>query len=123
MQWWSLPFPQYNTTTASGVASLIVAAVVVGLLIHVAARLVIKKDDIHRALLAGVYGMLAAFWGFTITHIGILAFLFALALFVVVILIAYRTKLPQAIAVGAVAWVTWLVANALLHHLQLRLAT
>lgn len=118
MVWYGLPFPVYDVTSVRGILTFIVAGLIVGLFVHLAAKLVIKKDDVHRAMLAGIYGMLAAFLGYELLTIEILGFVVALAAFCLVILFAYRTKFPQAIAVGAVAWVFWIVANILLSYAQ-----
>ena len=104
-------FAVYNLSQPRGVAGLIVTSLLVGLFTHWAARMVIKKDDIHQGFVAGVYGMLAGMLCRSMITVEVVAFIAALAAFCVVVLAVYRVKFPQAIAVGAVAWVLWIVAN------------
>ena len=115
-----VPFlPRYDINTVEGAISLLVAMVLVGLFIHLAARPLIKKDDVNRALVASMVGILLAQVCYILTGTyTIVGILLAVLAFIAAIGIVYRCKPQGAVSVGAVAWVLWILANFALAYVQ-----
>ncbi|MFO1532846.1 MAG: hypothetical protein ABR562_03975 [Thermoplasmatota archaeon] len=115
-----LPFlPQYDINSVEGAVSLLIAIVLVGLFIHLAAKPLIKKDDVNRALVASMVGILLAQACYHLAgSYTIVGILLAVVAFVAAIGMVYRSKVQGAVAVGAVAWVLWILANFALAYVQ-----
>lgn len=106
----------YDLHTKNGVVALALTLLLVGFCIHIAAKLIAKKSDIHMALVAGTFGVLAAHLVVLLVTVDILGFLLSLAAFALVCALVYRKKFAEGLALGAVAWIMWLVANAVLGY-------
>jgi hypothetical protein len=116
----ALPFlPSYDINTVGGAVALLLAMLVVGLFIHVAARGLAKKDDLNAAMAAAMSGIVLAQACYHLTPgYEIAGILLAAVAFVVAIGLFYRAKPQVAVSVGAVAWVLWILANFALKYVQ-----
>jgi len=115
-----VPFlPFYDLTRTGGVLALLLAMLLVGVFIHFAARTMIKKDDVHRAMVASMVGILLAQLAFTlVSQYWVVGLILAVVAFMGAIGVVYRAKPQGAVAVGAVTWVLWIIANYSLHYVQ-----
>jgi hypothetical protein len=116
---WAPFLPSYDINQAGGVLALLITILAVGACIHLAARAIIKKDDLYRAFAASVMGILLAQLAFALTAayiiVGLLA---AVVAFMLAIGVVYHAKPQGAVSVGAVTWVLWILANAGLAYVQ-----
>ena len=117
---WGLPSANYDMTTPGGVAALLIAMLLVGLCVWVAARAVLRKQDIAQALAAGAFGLVAAQLLFVLTagKVDIVGLVLGLVAFGLVTAAMYRAKPAQGFVVGAVAWVFWILATIALGYVQ-----
>jgi uncharacterized membrane protein YgaE (UPF0421/DUF939 family) len=116
-----LPFlPGYDLAHPGGVVALLLTILAVGFFIHLAARSLIKKDDVHRALVASTLGILLAQLAFTLvgSDYWIVGLLLAVLAFMLSIGAVYRAKAQAAVSVGAVTWVLWILAGLALAYAQ-----
>lgn len=115
-----IPFlPSYNLASPGGILALLLAIGMVGICVHLAARTLAKKDDIYRAFTAATLGVLLALLAYALVPAyWIVGFLLAIVAFFVAIGVVYRAKPQAAAAVGAVAWVLWIVANFAIKYVQ-----
>lgn len=117
---WGLPSAEYDMTEPRGVMALLLAMVLVGLCVYVAARAVLRKNDLYQALAAGALGLLCAHLAYVLTagKVDIVGLVLGLAAFSLVTAGIYRTKPAQGLVVGAVAWVFWILVNIGIGYVQ-----
>ena len=115
-----VPAANYDTSQAGGILALSVAMVVVGLFVHGATQLVAKKSQPYQSMVAGFLALLAAQLGYVFAddRYGIVGLALALCAFVLVVAGVNRMKLGQGAAVGALAWVMWILATIGLGYVQ-----
>ena len=113
-------FANYDLNQPGGVLALMAAMAFLGLFMYVAARIVLKKADAHQSVVAGGFGLLCAQLVYAVTGqlYWIVGFVLALGAFAGVAALVYRKKFVDGVAIGAVAWVMWLVASVLLGYVQ-----
>ncbi|MEK6985711.1 MAG: hypothetical protein AABX89_04960 [Candidatus Thermoplasmatota archaeon] len=93
------------------IVSAIVAALVVGLFVHVAARIVLDRSTWLRGIAAGVLGILLGSLAAALIGQPLLSALAGLAVFALVTAAIYRTNFWKGVAVGAMAWVLSLLVS------------
>jgi hypothetical protein len=115
-----VPAASYDTDQAGGILALAIAMVVVGGFVHAATRMVAKKSQLHQSMVAGFLALLAAQLGYVFAddRYGIVGLALALCAFVLVVSGVNRMKIGQGAAVGALAWVMWILATISLGYVQ-----
>ncbi|MES2155823.1 MAG: hypothetical protein V4510_11875 [bacterium] len=119
LEQWGLPSPNYDMTHASGVLTLLISMLLVGVATWLAAKAVLRKDDFYKAMAAGMIGLVCAHLAYILTDkYDIVALLLGLAAFSLVTAAVYRAKPAQGFVVGAVAWVLWILATIALTYVK-----
>jgi len=115
-----VPFASYDMATPRGVASLLVAMLIVGFCVWLAARAVVRKPDFYQAMTAGMVGLVCAQLAYVLTagQVDLIGFALGLVAFSLVTAAIYRAKAGQGFVIGAVAWVFWILATILLGYVQ-----
>lgn len=110
----------YDLGQVGGVLGFLVAVALIGLFTWVAARIVLKSADPYQSIVAGGLGLLVAQLAFAVTgdKYWIVGFVFALAAFAGVAALIFRKRFVDGIAIGAVAWVMWIVASVVVGYIQ-----
>ncbi|MHB8633465.1 MAG: hypothetical protein ACYDBQ_05775 [Thermoplasmatota archaeon] len=120
MQLFGLPLPGYDLNTTAGVVAFAVEIVVMAAFVHLAASVVGKKSSPAQAFMAGTLGLVGAQLALDVVSPAywILGLALGLALFGGCAALVYRGKFREGAAIGAVAWVLWILANIALGYLQ-----
>ncbi len=86
----------------------VVALLITGVFVHVAAKLVVGQSKYLQAVLAAFLGTLLATLVLLGAGSGLLGAFLAVAAWALVVAAVYRTKWLAGAAVGVVAWLLWL---------------
>jgi hypothetical protein len=115
-----IPFlPSYNVLEVGGAFHLLAMVVAVGFCVHLAARFMLKKDNVPTGLAAGAVGVLLAYLAFDLApQVPFVGIALAIIAFIASVGIVYKTKMQGAVSVGALAWILWIVANVAIAYAQ-----
>lgn len=105
------PFPAYELTRGDSILAALVAALLVGLFVHLAARIVLDRSTWLRGIAAGVLGILLGSLAAALLVQPLVAALAGLAVFALVTAAIYRTNFWKGVAIGAMAWVLSLLVS------------